>query len=28
MKEFVIDVPLRWADMDAMAHLNNTIYFA
>ena len=27
MKEFVLDVPLRWADMDAMAHLNNTIYF-
>jgi len=27
MKEFVIDVPLRWGDMDAMAHLNNTIYF-
>ena len=27
MKEFVCDVPLRWADMDAMAHLNNTVYF-
>ena len=27
MKEFVLDVPLRWGDMDAMAHLNNTIYF-
>ncbi|HTT12033.1 MAG TPA: thioesterase family protein [Burkholderiaceae bacterium] len=27
MKEFVCDVPLRWGDMDAMAHLNNTIYF-
>jgi len=27
MKEFAIEVPLRWADMDAMAHLNNTIYF-
>jgi acyl-CoA thioester hydrolase len=27
MKEFVLDVPLRWADMDAMAHLNNTMYF-
>lgn len=27
MKEFVCDVPLRWGDMDAMSHLNNTIYF-
>jgi len=27
MKEFLCDVPLRWGDMDAMAHLNNTIYF-
>ena len=27
MKDFVCDVPLRWGDMDAMAHLNNTIYF-
>jgi len=27
MKEFVLEVPLRWGDMDAMAHLNNTIYF-
>ncbi len=27
MKEFVCDVPLRWGDMDAMAHLNNTLYF-
>jgi acyl-CoA thioester hydrolase len=27
MKEFICDVPLRWGDMDAMAHLNNTIYF-
>jgi acyl-CoA thioester hydrolase len=27
MKEFIFDVPLRWGDMDAMAHLNNTVYF-
>ena len=27
MKEFVCDVPLRWGDMDAMAHLNNVMYF-
>jgi len=27
MKAFVCDVPLRWGDMDAMAHLNNTVYF-
>jgi acyl-CoA thioester hydrolase len=27
MKEFVVDIPLRWGDMDAMAHLNNVIYF-
>ena len=27
MKEFVCEVPLRWGDMDAMAHLNNTVYF-
>lgn len=27
MKEYVCDVPLRWGDMDAMAHLNNTVYF-
>ncbi len=27
MKAFVCDVPLRWGDMDAMAHLNNTQYF-
>lgn len=27
MKEFVCDIPLRWGDMDAMAHLNNTLYF-
>ena len=27
MKEFVIEVPLRWGDMDAMSHLNNLMYF-
>jgi acyl-CoA thioester hydrolase len=24
---FVIDQPIRWGDMDAMGHVNNTIYF-
>jgi acyl-CoA thioester hydrolase len=27
MKEFILEVPLRWGDMDAMAHLNNVMYF-
>jgi acyl-CoA thioester hydrolase len=27
MKDFVLKVPLRWGDMDAMAHLNNVMYF-
>jgi acyl-CoA thioester hydrolase len=27
MKEFVCEIPLRWGDMDAMAHLNNVQYF-
>jgi acyl-CoA thioester hydrolase len=27
VKEFVYEVPLRWGDMDAMAHLNNVQYF-
>ena len=27
MKDFVLEVPLRWGDMDAMAHLNNVMYF-
>ncbi len=27
VKEFVLEVPLRWGDMDAMAHLNNVMYF-
>ena len=27
MKEFVCRIPLRWGDMDAMAHLNNVMYF-
>ena len=27
MKEFNVEVPLRWGDMDAMSHLNNVMYF-
>ena len=27
LKDFVVDVPLRWGDMDAMSHLNNVMYF-
>ncbi len=27
MKKFIVEVPLRWGDMDAMSHLNNTMYF-
>jgi acyl-CoA thioester hydrolase len=27
MKEFQTEIPLRWGDMDAMAHLNNVMYF-
>lgn len=27
MKDFVCRIPLRWGDMDAMAHLNNVQYF-
>ncbi len=27
MKTFVFHHPLRWGDMDAMGHLNNTLYF-
>jgi acyl-CoA thioester hydrolase len=27
MKAFVCEIPLRWGDMDAMNHLNNTLYF-
>ena len=27
MKDFVCRIPLRWGDMDAMAHLNNVMYF-
>lgn len=27
MKEYQLEVPLRWGDMDAMVHLNNVIYF-
>lgn len=27
MKTFRIEVPLRWGDMDAMAHINNVAYF-
>ena len=24
---FQIEIPIRWGDMDAMGHVNNTIYF-
>ena len=24
---FEMDVPIRWGDMDAMGHVNNTVYF-
>ena len=27
MKTFRLEVPLRWGDMDAMAHINNCSYF-
>jgi len=27
VKVFRIEVPLRWGDMDAMAHINNVAYF-
>ena len=27
MKEFAVEIPLRWGDMDAMSHLNNVQYF-
>jgi acyl-CoA thioester hydrolase len=27
MKEYVVEIPLRWGDMDAMSHLNNVMYF-
>ena len=27
MQTFTLDIPLRWGDMDAMGHLNNTLYF-
>ena len=27
VKDFLVEVPLRWGDMDAMAHLNNVMYF-
>lgn len=27
MKEYELEIPLRWGDMDAMAHLNNVMYF-
>jgi len=27
MRDFVCRIPLRWADMDAMSHLNNVMYF-
>ncbi len=24
---FELDIPIRWGDMDAMGHVNNTVYF-
>jgi acyl-CoA thioester hydrolase len=27
MREYQLEIPLRWGDMDAMAHLNNVMYF-
>ncbi len=24
---YVERIPVRWGDMDAMAHVNNTVYF-
>lgn len=27
MKNFCVEIPLRWGDMDAMGHVNNTVYF-
>jgi acyl-CoA thioester hydrolase len=27
MKQFEVEIPLRWGDMDAMSHLNNVVYF-
>jgi len=27
VKSFELEIPLRWGDMDAMAHLNNVVYF-
>jgi acyl-CoA thioester hydrolase len=27
MKQFSLEIPLRWGDMDAMQHLNNVQYF-
>jgi acyl-CoA thioester hydrolase len=24
---YEIDIPIRWGDMDAMGHVNNTVYF-
>jgi len=24
---FQLDMPIRWGDMDAMGHVNNTVYF-
>ena len=26
-KVFTMTIPIRWGDMDAMGHLNNTLYF-
>ncbi|MFN7432129.1 MAG: acyl-CoA thioesterase [Betaproteobacteria bacterium] len=27
MKDYAVEIALRWGDMDAMAHLNNVMYF-
>jgi len=27
LKEYQLEIPLRWGDMDAMSHLNNVMYF-
>ena len=26
-KKLVMEMPIRWGDMDAMGHVNNTLYF-
>jgi acyl-CoA thioester hydrolase len=27
VKDYAVEIALRWGDMDAMAHLNNVVYF-